>query len=220
MQRSDQPAARRLSWLGSALMILGTLLLIVTLYQNRMWPFRAQEPEPFRNPTVFAVDENQPPEDKLFITPERQAYVSESLRLVVPKLNLDLPIQNGVDDMALEQGPGLYDYAQLPGTGNRNVSIAGHRDIHGAPFYGVHTLGEGDYFYLLYEDTIYRYTYRSTTIVAEDDWGPIFSQGFSCLTLTSCDPIGTTLHRIIIQAELSERTPYRGDYQFLPALEA
>ena len=165
-------------------------------------------------PVSFALPEDQPPDDKLFITPERQQYKSGDLRLVIPKLSVDTQIVDAVDDESLKQGPGLYDYAQLPGTGNRNVSIAGHRDIHGSIFYYVDTLTEGDYLYLVWNDTVYRYTYKDTTIVKADDWGPIYSQGFSCLTLTSCDPIGTSLNRIIIRAELSERTPYTAGYRF------
>ena len=209
------------SWAGAVLMAAGFVFLVLALYMNRLWPFGPPEgvqASP-RDPAIFAVPEEDPPGDKLFISTERQQYQSGTLRLVIPQLELDLAIQNGVYEASLEQGPGLYDYAQLPGTGNRNVSIAGHRDIHGSPFYYVDTLTDNDYLYLIYDGTVYRYTYKSTTIVADDDWGPIYSQGFSCLTLTSCDPIGTTQNRIIVQAELSQRTPYRSDDSFEAAYQ-
>lgn len=55
---------------------------------------------------------------------------------------------------ALNKGPGLYEYSQLPGEGDRNVSIAAHRNksrngvISEWFFYYIDTLCEGDYIYL------------------------------------------------------------------------
>lgn len=154
------------------------------------------------------------PTDKLFITAGRQGYASGELRLVIPKLELDVPIQNGVDEATLKEGPGLYDYAQLPSKGNSNVSIAGHRDIYGSHFYYVDTLAPGDLFYLVYHGEIYQYAYYSTQVVEADDWGPIYSKEFSALTLTSCTPIGTSLNRIIITAKLVSVVPETEEFDF------
>lgn len=168
------------------------------------------EDEPQEEPPE-ALEDDGLPHDKLFITVERQKYQDGDLTLIIPKLEKTLPVYNGVTNEDLKKGVGLYDYAQLPGEGNRNVSIAGHRNTvvagvisDNAPFYYVDTLEEGDYLYLRDDAHVYRYLYKDTTVVEPDDWGPIYSQGFSCLTLTTCEPIGPGTHRMIVRAELDE----------------
>ena len=209
------------------LVVIGMVLICSYMATIGVLPIRFGKPDTAKDfessssapvtsmpPRAFEIPEDELPEDKLFITVERQEYKDGELRLIIPKLEVDTTIVNGVTDEILTISPGLYNYAQLPGTGNRNVSIAGHRDIHGSHFYYVDKLSEGDFLYLVWKDTIYRYTWKDTTIIRSDDWGPIYSQGFSCLTLTSCDPIGTSLNRIIVRGELSERVPHTDSYIF------
>ena len=146
------------------------------------------------------------PTDRLFVTRGRQEYTDGAMVLRVPRLDLVTPVMNGTDDQALKKGAGLYEYAQLPGEENSNVSIAGHRDIYGCEFYYIDTVTDGDLLYLEYEGIVYTYRYLNTEIVAADDWGPIYSKEFSCLTLTSCHPIGTSQKRMIVTAELVSST--------------
>lgn len=160
------------------------------------------------------------PYNKLFITVERQKYKNGDLTLIIPKLNLNEPVQNGTDTNALSKGPGLYDYAQLPGEGNRNVSIAAHRNhsnngiIREWFFYYIDTLCDGDYLYLTDKKYIYQYIYDQTIIVEDNDWSPIYSQGFSCLTLTSCEPIGIATHRIVVRSSLKQIIPLDDNYNY------
>ncbi|MCL1804786.1 MAG: class E sortase [Clostridiales bacterium] len=173
---------------------------------------------------VYKVEE--PPYDKLFITGERRRYKDQDLTLVIPKLNKTLPIYNGVTQEVLKKGAGLYDFAQLPGEGNRNVSIAGHRNTSrfgvitdNAPFYYIDKLKDGDYLYLTDEENVYRYLYEDTRVVEADDWGPIYSQGFSCLTITSCTPIGIGSHRIVVRGRLDEIFPLSEGFEYVPETE-
>lgn len=181
-------------------------LAVTPPVESSSQPEAQPEPQPPPAPEI--------PNGLLLITTQREAYKSGELRLVIPKLQIDQPVQGGVSDADLKAGPGLYDYAQLPNEPGGNVSIAGHRDIHGSVFYYVDQLTTGDKMYLVYQDTIYIYTYVETKIVKPTDWGPIHTQGFSCLTLTSCDPIGTSRNRIIITSRLEQTLPYTTDYVF------
>lgn len=176
------------------------------------------------DPSVGGDDEDLP-FDKLFTDSERKAYQDGQLTLVIPKLDKTLPVYAGVTKDDLRKGVGLYDYARLPGEGNRNVSIAGHRNYsrHGiisdaAPFYYINTLGEGDYLYLADSAHIYRYLWETCYVVYETDWSPIYSQGYSCLTLTSCHPIGVADHRIIVRAVLDQIFDYSADFDYVPSL--
>ena len=158
------------------------------------------------------------PHDRLFITVERQQYVQGDMRLVIPRLSLDKSVGNGTTQDDLSYGPCLYDYAQLPGTGNRNVSIAGHRIYQ--DFYYLDEMTELDYLYLVWDGSIYRYIYESTTVVEQDDWGPIYSQGYSLVTLTTCTPIGISDHRMIVRFTLDEIFEYADDFVFDTAAPA
>lgn len=172
------------------------------------------------SPAMEWDEEDGLPHDKLFITVERQNYSSGDLTLIIPSLDFKEDIEDSTKAVALNRGPGLYEYAQLPGTGNRNVSIAAHRNTSRGGvigewfFYYIDTLTTGDYLYLVNSEFIYQYEYDQTTVVDAYDWGPIYSQGFSCLTLTSCEPIGVSTHRIIVRSKLVDIIPYSSDYVY------
>jgi LPXTG-site transpeptidase (sortase) family protein len=148
------------------------------------------------------------PTDKLFITAERRAYRDKDLQLVIPVMDIDEPVYDGTDKATLNKGACLYEVSQLPGKGNRNVSIAGHRNgvkngkITEIMFYHLDEVGEGDYLYLCDDEKVFRYLYEYSVVVAEDDWSEIYSKGYSSLTLTTCTPIGVADHRLIVSAAL------------------
>lgn len=159
------------------------------------------------------------------ITAERKGYADGDLRLIIPALGVDVPVLNGTDADTLLRGVGLYEYAQLPGAGNRNVSIAGHRNglkngqiTDNMPFYYLDTLEEGDYLYLSDADHRYRYLFDEATVVDPDAWSVIAATGNSCLTLTTCTPIGVADHRLVIRGVLDEILP-AGDAAGLPTKE-
>ena len=166
------------------------------------------------------------PVGKLVVTPERRDYEDGSLTVYIPKLEMSRTVYDGTDAQQLRLGVGLYDYAQTPGEGNRNVSLAGHRNGRSngvvndhAPFYYIDTLAEGDYIYLYDSEYVYRYVYDSTWIVESDDWDPIRTTGTSVVTLTSCHPIGISDHRIIVRGTLDDVVPYESDYAFAASEE-
>lgn len=205
--------------LSAALMVVAVSALAVGLASLRtsapaptrtLTPTEAptQAGDPEENP---ALTQESMPADKLYITVARQHYRSGDLTLMIPKLSLEEKVYAGTGAAVLLKGVGLYDYSQLPEEENANVSLAGHRNGRSngvvndhAPFYYIDTLGEGDYLYLKDGEHTYRYVYESTEIVEADDWSPIFNRGYPCLTITSCDPIGTSERRIVVRAKFEE----------------
>ncbi len=166
------------------------------------------------------------PQDKLFITSGRKNYKSSDIKLRIPKLQVHVPVLDGVDRETLRKGVGLYDYAQLPDEWGGNVSIAGHRNSirngkinDDMPFYYLDTLGSGDYLYLTDDENIYQYLWERTYVVTPDNWGPIYCQGSSCITLTTCTPIGVADHRLIVVGRLVETLPMDEAYDY-PAQRA
>lgn len=167
------------------------------------------------------------PVGKLVITPERRDYKDGTLTISIPKLKMSRLVYGGTGSDQLRQGVGLFDYAQLPGEGNRNVSLAGHRNGRSngvvndhAPFYYIDTLTDGDYIYLYDSEHIYRYLYAFTEIIEADDWSYIKTTGDSVVTLVSCHPIGVSDHRIVVRGTLDEVLTYTKDYAFPASKEA
>lgn len=162
----------------------------------------AEDAQPEGDPVMDLTDAS------LTVSVTREAYEDSTMRLVIPKLQIDLPVLDGTSVATLLRGIGLYDGAQLPTEDNANVSIAGHRnDIrHGKvidtyPFYRLNTLTEGDYLYLVYQDQIYQYQWAGTWVIEPTDWTVIDNQGYDCLTLTTCTPIGVADHRLVVRGE-------------------
>lgn len=155
------------------------------------------ETEDTGNPIVLPVG-------KLLITELRAAYEPDTLRLLIPKLELDCTVGGDTLHGTMAQGPGLYKYAQMPNTYNTNVSIAAHRDLYGCEFLRLDELGEGDEILLQYQGMEFRYMWQSTAIVEPTNWDPIRTAADCRVTLTTCDPIGTDLNRMIVVGELAE----------------
>lgn len=188
-------------------------------------PTDSEAPSPTPTPLTYKEVLEEPedglPTDKVFVTDTRKNYQSGDLRLIIPKLDVDESILNGVDEQTLLQGEGLYDYAQLPGEGRANTSIAGHRNwIRGGkitldqPFSFLDTLVEGDYLYLVYGENIYQYLFEYQEVVEPDDWGPIYKTDHSCVTLTTCTPVGVSDHRLIVRGALVDIIPLSDDYAY------
>lgn len=170
------------------------------------------------------------PTDKLFVTTERLDFSQGDLVLRVPRLGLITEIVGEIDskeknaflagEMTAEEkaaflrndnsndllsnGVMLFNLSPLPSEGNSNVTMSGHRDICGKEFYYINTIADGDMIYLDYIGKTYCYEYIETKIVAADDWSSIYCKDFSCVTLISCDPIGTHLNRIVVTGKLKE----------------
>lgn len=182
-------------------------------------PAPSADPTPSPTPEIVpdgdpVMEDNGLPKDGVYITDTRKSYASASMRLIIPKLGVDVPVLDGTDADTLLRGVGLYDYAQLPGEGGANVSIAGHRNgLRGGkitdnmPFYYINTLTEGDYLYLTHEGTVYQYLWECTQVIEPDDWSPIFNQGYGCVTLTTCTPIGVADHRLVVRGALVDTYP-------------
>ena len=147
------------------------------------------------------------PPGSLHITESRRAFQRGDMVLSIPSIGVETTIGESTLPDGLAQMPGLFEFSGLPGEGDVNVSIAGHRDIYDRVFFYLDKVAPGDYLYVIHGGIVFRYIYRDTMIVHPEDWSVIKPQGFSCLTLVTCDPIGTTLNRMILRAELIDYQP-------------
>jgi sortase A len=138
-------------------------------------------------------------------------------RLRIPRIGLDRLVQQGVggrlaldpngDAALLRNGPVHYAITPLPGAGEP-FAVAGHRTTYGAPFNKLDRLRKGD---AIFVDTPYaklRYAVARTTTVLPSDVGVLRDRGFA-LVLTTCTPLYSASHRLVVWATLEKAQPLR-----------
>ena len=144
--------------------------------------------------------------------------VSDSPRIIIPKINVNAPVTYGLTDLseevvqtALQNGPINYPVAGATAKpGQRgNTVILGHSsaDVF-APgdykfiFVQLNRLTSGDLFYLDYGTTRYTYKITQTKIIVPTDIAALdLGEDKPYATLVTCDPPGTTTNRLLVIAE-------------------
>lgn len=155
----------------------------------------------------------------IVVDPSTDVAVSPEPKLIVPKLNINVPVVYGVgaDDKsqlaAMEKGvahwPGGEQAKSVPGQAGNTV-IAGHssNDIFGAGEYKfifsqLERLEAGDTIYMNYESKRYTYTVTSKDIVLpKGEWQTVIKHTDKpMLVLVTCWPLGTAQKRLLVTAE-------------------
>lgn len=157
------------------------------------------------------------------IDPTVATAVSADNRLIIPKLNVDVPIifnvANDTDSMNIAMTSGVAQFAvpgasALPGE-NGNFAISGHSagDIYSSNpykfiFSGLERLTNGDLIYVDYGGI--RYTY-SVTLIRTVEPSDVASLNLGTekpyITLITCTPIGTTRYRLLVTGEQVNPVP-------------
>ena len=138
-------------------------------------------------------------------------------RLRIPKIGLDRLIQQGAggrlaldpggDTGLLRNGPVHYAMTPLPG-GGEPFAVAGHRTTYGAPFNKLDKLRRGDGIFVDTPYAKFRYSVSKTTTVLPADVGILLDRGYG-LVLTTCTPLYSASHRLIVWAALEKARPLR-----------
>ncbi len=133
--------------------------------------------------------------------------------VIIPKINVEIPVdysetstnENTIEN-DLENGVVHYPTTVLPGqTGN--AAFFGHssnnifnKGKYKFAFVLLHTLVQGDTFYLSYNGKMYVYKVISRSIVEPNDVSVLNSVAgqTATATLITCDPPGTSLHRLVV----------------------
>lgn len=125
-------------------------------------------------------------------------------RLVIPRLKVDQPLNNGVDEAALVHGVGHWPGTPLPG-GTGNSVISGHRSTHEKPFLYLDRLRPGDPITATVGAKTTTYKVFKTTIVPQSQYvkfvlRPPAKPGDKVITLFACNPITAHIQRIVVEA--------------------
>ena len=182
------------------------VLLILFLQYNRLI---------FAPIMAYVSPGNTPASEIEAIDPTITQTVSADPRLIIPKLNVDVPIHFGIplSEVMSAMNSGVAHYrisgaSAYPGEIG-NLVITGHSagDVYSSNpykyiFSGLERLGDGDLIYVNYKST--RYTYR---VVKKEVVEPsnvsalVVDTDKPLLTLVTCTPLGTSRYRLLVTAE-------------------
>ena len=190
---------------------VGSVVVIITLFsffnEYIITPFIQPSRTASATPLIIGADNVAPTS-----TPE----------VIIPKINVEIPLNFSVstpneDDIenALEDGVVHYPTTVLPGqTGNtaffghssNNIFNPGHYKF---AFALLHDIVPGDTFYLTYGDKVYAYQVFQKAIVDPNDIAVLDNvpNYAATATLITCDPPGTSLHRLVVWGEQVSPNP-------------
>jgi sortase A len=123
--------------------------------------------------------------------------------LRIPKIDLEVPVLAGTDELALNRGVGHIAGTPRPGQPG-NVGIAGHRD---GFFRGLKDVAAGDSLEIESLSRTDRYRIESITIVSPDRVDVLAPTASPVVTLVTCFPfyyVGSAPQRYIVRAALDE----------------
>lgn len=121
----------------------------------------------------------------------------ESPKIIIPSIGVDEKINNESLNYGVLSDPGENIPSKDP------LILYGHRTLQGSPFLRLNEISQGDSFLIEWPGIgELNYTVVNTTIVPATYELPAYDENSVCLI--TCDPIGSTENRMIIQGELSE----------------
>lgn len=123
------------------------------------------------------------------------------LRIIIPDIEVDHTIVQGVDWDALRSGVGQVTNGATPADAARNVVLAAHNDIFGEIFRHIEDLEPGMRFQIQTRTQFYTYEIREKLFVRPDDVHVMQDQGRPMATLISCWPYQVNDQRVIIHAD-------------------
>ncbi len=157
------------------------------------------------------------------LDPTITTAISEDNRLIIPKLNVDVPVSFGIPNdtasvnAAMETGVAHF---MIPGASAfpgeiGNTVITGHSagDIYSNMQYkfifsGLERLVPGDLVYIDYNGTRYTYSVTGSEVVEPSEVSKlVYETDKPMLTLITCTPLGTSRYRLLVSAEQINPTP-------------
>ena len=127
--------------------------------------------------------------------------------IVIPAINIKLPIYHGTSEKILEKGIGHLEGSSLPlGGENTHTVLTGHTGLSNAKlFTDLSEMKEGEFFFLniLGEQLVYQI--NQIRIVLPTDLDELYiKKGKDYCTLVTCTPYGVNTHRLLVRGERVE----------------
>ena len=128
--------------------------------------------------------------------------------IIIPKMNVELPIYHGVEERVLQVGVGHMESSSLPvGGESTHAALSGHRGLPSAKlFTDLDQMEEGDQFYIkILGETLAYEVHSIETVLPTETESLAIQPGEDLVTLITCTPYGINSHRLLVHAH---RIPY------------
>ena len=169
-------------------------------------------------------DENTPVAsselDSMRFFNEEDVIIAEDplFSIIVPKIGANSKVISDVDpynskayQLALTKGVAHAQGTAYPGEKGNSFYFAHSSDNfynanrYNSVFYLLNKIEEGDFFYLVYKNWVYKYEVTETSIVKADAVDYMTKEtNKKIATLMTCWPAGTTISRLVVVGELVE----------------
>ena len=128
--------------------------------------------------------------------------------LIIPKMNVELPIYHGVEEKVLQVGVGHLSETSLPvGGPSTHAALSGHRGLPSAKlFTDLDQMEAGDQFFIkVLGETLAYEVHGVETVLPHEVDSLAIQEGEDLVTLITCTPYGINSHRLLVHAH---RIPY------------
>lgn len=163
--------------------------------------------------------------------PDYSAYLEQlnltdaMARMVIPSINVDLPIYHGTSEETLQRGLGHLYGSDLPvgGEGTHSV-ITGHTGLPNATMFdNLKNIKEGDAFYVQVAGHKLKYQVDQIQVVLPHETDSLRAeQGKDYITLITCTPYGINSHRLLVrghQVPLEESDQQVFEQTYAPGMQ-
>ncbi|MDX2776106.1 class D sortase [Streptomyces caniscabiei] len=176
----------------------------------------------FSNVQAYISPGNVDPAN-IIVDPSTDVPVSADPKLIIPKINVDVPIvwdatpDNDSQMAAMEKG---VAYFGIPGANSKpgqigNTVLSGHSSndiLDGGDykfiFARLDQLQDGDSIFINYESKRYTYTVTKKEVVKPTEVNKlVYPTDKPVLTLITCTPLGTATNRLLVTAEQVSPSP-------------
>lgn len=163
--------------------------------------------------------------------PDYSAYLEQlnltdaMARMVIPSINVDLPIYHGTSEETLQRGLGHLYGSDLPvgGEGTHSV-ITGHTGLPNATMFdNLKNIKEGEAFYVQVAGHKLKYQVDQIQVVLPHETDSLRAeQGKDYITLITCTPYGINSHRLLVrghQVPLEESDQQVFEQTYAPGMQ-
>lgn len=167
--------------MGKLILILGIILLLYT-------------------PVSYVIGRQEAESEMQY----REGQMGE---IVIPAIDVHLPIYKGTEEETLSKGIGfLEESSPLTGEENSHSILAGHRGLpNAAMFLRLDELKEGDIFFLYVSGRELQYEVCEIQIILPTQTGGLgVKEGKNLVSLVTCTPYGINTHRLVVTGERKE----------------
>jgi LPXTG-site transpeptidase (sortase) family protein len=183
---------------------IGALVLVVTLFglfnEVAIAPFIHPNSRAQATPIILSTDGVAPTDKPEVIIPKINVELPYILGSSVVEADIEQQLEDGIAHYPTTAQPGQLGNAAFFGHSSNNIFNKGRYKF---AFVLLHELQPGDIFYLTNGGKVYTYkVFQKKVVEPTETWvlNPVQGKAATA-TLITCDPPGTSLHRLVVWGE-------------------